>query len=121
MKTIIELLNAYFKGLKRYPSTSEGLEALKTPEGLEALKKHISGKIPEHTVYDQWGNKFHYTSPGLHADYDLVSYGADKKPGGSDEDADITSWAESSLIGTWYEYTPTSALDIAYNEILPNA
>ena len=121
MKTIIELLNAYFKGLKRYPSTSEGLEALKTPEGLEALKKHISGKIPEHTIYDQWGNKFHYKSPGLHADYDLVSYGADKKPGGSDEDADITSWAESSLIGTWYEYTPTSALDIAYNEILPNA
>ena len=50
-----------------------------------------------------------------------MSFGANGKEGGTDEDADITSWADGSLIGSWYEYTPTSALDIAYNEILPNA
>jgi hypothetical protein len=29
------------------------------------------------------------------------------------------SWAEASLVGSWYEYTPTGALDIAFEEILP--
>jgi hypothetical protein len=28
---------------------------------------------------------------------------------------DITSWAEGSLIARWYEYTPTSAMDISLN------
>jgi hypothetical protein len=50
-----------------------------------------------------------------------VSLGANGTGGGAGEDADITSWAEASLIGQWYEYTPTSALDIAFNETLPSA
>jgi len=114
MKTIMKLLDVYFKdkdNKSTYPSTSEGLEA---------LRKYLPSTIPELPV-DQWKRKFDYKSPGLHNDYDLVSYGADGKPGGTDEDADITSWADGSLIGTWYEYTPTSALDIAYNETMPSA
>jgi hypothetical protein len=50
-----------------------------------------------------------------------MCYGADGVPGGEGENADITSWAEASLIGQWYEYTPTPALDIAFNETLPTA
>jgi hypothetical protein len=68
---------------------------------------------------DPWSQDYHYSYPGDYGEYDLASYGADGEPGGEGEDADITSWAEASLIGTWYEYTPTSALDIAFDEAIP--
>ena len=58
---------------------------------------------------------------GAYTDFELWSHGANGQPGGEGEDADITSWAEVSLIGRWYEYTPTSALDISFNETLPTA
>jgi hypothetical protein len=69
---------------------------------------------------DPWEHDYVYTSPGLHGNYDLASYGADGALGGEDADADITSWAEANLIGRWYEYTPTSALDIAFGETMPS-
>jgi hypothetical protein len=67
---------------------------------------------------DPWGNDWVYIYPGIYNDFDLASYGANGEPGGEGEDADITSWAEASLIGRWYEYTPTSALDISINSNL---
>jgi hypothetical protein len=106
MQTLFELLDKYKETNGRYPTTAEGLRE---------LQRII---LPGSTVptKDPWGNNYVYTSPGLYGDYDLVSYGADGKEGGTDENADITSWAESSLIGTWYDYTPTSAMDISFNE-----
>jgi hypothetical protein len=103
IQLIAHLLDEYYKLHEAYPSTQEGLEALKQ---LIPLK-------------DAWGNDYVYTCPGVHGEYDLASYGADGKRGGEGEDADITSWAEASLIGQWYEYTPTSALDIAFDEEMP--
>jgi hypothetical protein len=85
------------------------------PPNLGALSAMVAGPLP---LNDPWGNKFVYTMPGLHGDYDLVSYGKDGKPGGDDLDADITSWAEGSVVSTWYEYTPTSALDVVVNSAL---
>ncbi|HXX80282.1 MAG TPA: type II secretion system protein GspG, partial [Thermodesulfovibrionales bacterium] len=41
---------------------------------------------------DPWGNPYIYVCPGLHGDYDVVSYGADGKEGGEGKNADITSW-----------------------------
>lgn len=39
---------------------------------------------------DPWGAKFILVVPGSkNVDFDIVSYGADGKPGGSDEDADV--------------------------------
>nr|WP_269328911.1 type II secretion system protein GspG [Kineosporia babensis] len=61
---------------------------------------------------DAWGNPLVYTLPGLGADYDLVSLGADNAEGGTGLNADISSAAGASLVATWFEYTPTSALDI---------
>ena len=84
-----------------------------TDEGLSQLKEIIPLK-------DTWGNVFDYRCPGQHLDYDLVSFGANGEPGGEGEDADITNWAEASLIGQWFEYTPTSALDIAFDEKMPD-
>jgi hypothetical protein len=50
--------------------------------------------------------------PGSGNDYDLISYGADGKEGGDDLNADISSAAGASRIATWFDYTPTSGIDI---------
>jgi Type II secretion system (T2SS), protein G len=61
---------------------------------------------------DAWGNAFVYRMPGYGADYDLISLGEDNKKGGEGLDADISSAAGASLVATWFDYTPTSAIDI---------
>jgi hypothetical protein len=68
--------------------------------------------LPGGPYLDAWENPFIYRVPGLGADYDLVSLGADNEPGGDGLDADISSAAGASLVATWFDYTPTSALDI---------
>ena len=75
----------------RYPTGSEGLEALVAPvSGLDDwngpyLKKKT---IPS----DPWNNPYLYESPGTNGDYDLISYGADKMVGGEKKNKDIVSW-----------------------------
>jgi hypothetical protein len=66
---------------------------------------------------DAWGNALGYRLPGLGADYDLVSLGADGIEGGEGLDADISSAAGASLVATLFEYTPTSALDIGMDTV----
>jgi hypothetical protein len=107
MQGIIELLSQYRTANGVYPTTAQGLAAL---AGL--------GIVPP---ADPWGNAYSYRSPGAYTDFELASLGADDAVGGDGDDADIESWVEASLIGRWYEYTPTSAVDIAFNEILPTA
>jgi general secretion pathway protein G len=43
---------------------------------------------------DPWGHAYAYTAPGtVNPDgFDLVSYGADGAPGGTGDNADLTSW-----------------------------
>lgn len=59
-----------------------------TDEGLAALKNYLKKSVPK----DPWGHEYVYTSPGQHGDYDLVSYGADKAEGGENNNKDIVSW-----------------------------
>jgi general secretion pathway protein G len=74
----------------RYPTTEEGLQALRVrPPGVENwdgpyLKKDV--------VLDPWGHAYVYRSPGLHGDFDLFSYGADGQEGGEGDAADIKNW-----------------------------
>jgi hypothetical protein len=107
MQAIMALLEEYHDTNQSYPTTEQGLAELAA-----------FGTVPS---ADPWGNTYVYASPGLVNDYDLASYGADGAEGGEDNAADITSWAEANLIGRWYEYTPTSALDIAFDEERPSA
>lgn len=69
-------------------------------------------QLPAGAPVDFWGNPLVYRLPGLGADFDLVSLGADAVEGGEGLDADISSAAGASLVATWFEYTPTSGLDI---------
>jgi len=78
-----------------YPDTQQGLEAL--------IEKPVSGQIPQKyreggyleqrkIPLDPWGNPYIYVCPGIHGDFDIISYGADGKEGGENKNADIKSW-----------------------------
>ena len=80
-------LDMYYTDCNAYPSASEGLQALVTQPsncsqwGPDSYIK----KMPK----DPWGTDFVYESQGN--TYTLISMGADKKEGGSGENADISS------------------------------
>jgi general secretion pathway protein G len=78
-----------------YPETEQGLEALvNMPETGNIPKKWREGGYLEkgRVPKDPWGNAFVYLSPGIHGDYDIISYGADGVPGGEDKNKDINNW-----------------------------
>ena len=75
----------------RYPSTSEGLEAMiRNPGNMESWRGPYLSKaeLPK----DPWGKLYTYRCPGQHGDFDLFSYGPDGVEGGEGENADITNW-----------------------------
>ncbi|MBI4607406.1 MAG: type II secretion system major pseudopilin GspG [Candidatus Rokubacteria bacterium] len=77
----------------RYPTTSEGLQVLRTkPSGIEMWDgPYLKREVP----LDPWGRPYIYQSPGEHGEYDLISYGADGAQGGEGENADVVSWKSS--------------------------
>ena len=79
-----------------YPSTEQGLQSLvEMPEtGVVPKNWRKGGYIEKNRVpKDPWGNEFVYISPGVHGDFDLISYGLDGVPGGEDEGGlDINNW-----------------------------
>lgn len=91
----IELLGAaldqYSLDTGSYPPSTVGLDALVRNPNVTGwngpyLKKNA---VPA----DPWGNPYNYKCcPGDHGEYDLWSEGADGKPGGEGESADIASW-----------------------------
>jgi general secretion pathway protein G len=83
-------LNLYRLDNFRYPSTSEGLEALVTNPG-EAIApnwRQVLKRVPR----DPWDQPYHYASPGQHGDFDVFTYGADRQEGGEGVNADIGNW-----------------------------
>jgi general secretion pathway protein G len=82
-------LDTFHLDIGRYPTTSEGLQALRVNPGVEGWNGPY---IPKEIPLDPWGNAYVYVSPGSHGDYDLMSLGADKAQGGEGEDQDIVSW-----------------------------
>lgn len=88
-------LDAYRLDNSRYPTTEQGLAALWDDPGGDPHSKRWRGPYLKKAVpVDPWGNAYVYRSPGEHSrlGYDLLSRGADGRPGGEGEDADVTSW-----------------------------
>ncbi len=74
-----------------FPSTEEGLQALRTPP--PNLAQWQGPYLPQEIPVDPWGHPYLYKFPGEHGDEpDLVCYGADGQPGGDGINADIVSW-----------------------------
>lgn len=94
----IEMLGAALDSYRldngRYPTTTQGLEALWEEPTAEPRPSNWRGPYLTKAVpVDPWDNPYLYVSPGELSPrgYDLVSLGADGLPGGEGEDADITN------------------------------
>lgn len=98
-KIDIAALETSFKLYKldnsNYPTTEQGILALIEKPSTEPIPMNwkekgylAKAKIPK----DPWGREYLYLSPGIHDDYDIISYGADGAPGGEGKNRDINSW-----------------------------
>jgi general secretion pathway protein G len=87
-------LDGYYADTGVYPTTDQGLRALRREPVLEPLPRGWRGPYLRRAVpLDPWGREFIYTSPGVRntGSYDLATLGRDGRVGGSGEDADIHS------------------------------
>lgn len=78
-----------------YPSTDQGLAALRTMPASGEIPRTWRGPYLRRVVPDDpWGRAYVYLSPGqVNPDtYDLYTLGRDGREGGEGEDADVTSW-----------------------------
>ena len=74
--TYTTALDSYYLQKGRFPDTQEGLKVL-VPDFVKAI------------TTDPWGHAYQYLKPGKSTPYELISYGADGREGGSGADADI--------------------------------
>ncbi|MFJ9780908.1 type II secretion system protein GspG [Amycolatopsis sp. NPDC101161] len=115
LQVVIRALEAFAEAAKRrkfpdwtgapaepeyYPTTAQGLAVLPGPLPLK----------------DPWNKPYLYESPGRTAPFLLRSLGADGQPGGEGDNAEISTEAEGNLVASWFEYTPSSGLDIALGD-----
>lgn len=82
-------LDQYRLDTGRYPAGELGLNALveRPPNEPKWNGPYLKKAVP----LDPWGNQYLYKIPGEGGDYDIVSYGKDRQPGGAGENADITN------------------------------
>lgn len=88
-------LDVYRMDNHAYPTTEEGLAALRTlPARGEAARTWRGPYLRKAVPSDPWGRPYVYISPGHENpdSYDLYTLGRDGRIGGEGEDADITSW-----------------------------
>lgn len=90
MQSFMTALGAYKLDTGVYPTTEQGLQALRArPETVTNWQGPYIQEIPT----DPWQRPFVYKFPGEHGDEpDIISYGADGQPGGSDINEDVVSW-----------------------------
>lgn len=92
MQKVIKLIEDYYEKHKAYPADLSVLQGA--------------------PIKDAWNRDLVYKNPGSSNDYDLLSLGANHKVGGEGLDADISAAATASLVASWFDYTPTSGIDI---------
>jgi len=93
-------IQALMSGLKlyrldnaSYPSAEQGLLALvKKPDVGNIPRNWKPGGYLDRLPKDPWDGEYQYLNPGIHGEVDIVSFGADRKPGGEGYDADIGTW-----------------------------
>jgi len=88
-------LKLYKLDNSNYPTTEQGILALIEKPSTEPVPMNwkekgylAKARIPK----DPWGREYLYLSPGIHDDYDIISYGADGAPGGDGKNRDVNSW-----------------------------
>jgi general secretion pathway protein G len=88
-------LDAYRLDNDSFPTSEQGLEALRTIPVTGDPPPNWKGPYLRQLVpLDPWGRAYVYVSPGVSnpGGYDLYTLGKDGRPGGDGENADLTSW-----------------------------
>ncbi len=91
VNNLMQALKLYKLDNQRFPTSEQGLQSLITKPTTGPIPpnwKPYLDKLPK----DAWGQPFQYLNPGLHAEVDVFSFGADGQPGGEGKNADIGSW-----------------------------
>lgn len=82
---MVQALETFYATYDRYPTSEEGLAVLAEPS--EEFPNGLLTFLPK----DPWGNSYEYVSPGRTNSFDIVSYGADHREGGTAADTDLRS------------------------------
>ena len=88
IESLDKALDQYRLDVGSYPTAEQGLNALNTqPSGVSKWQgPYLKKALPA----DPWGNDYAYVlQPGA-AGIDIISYGADGKPGGTGEAQDVS-------------------------------
>jgi general secretion pathway protein G len=87
----MQALKLYKLDNQRYPTAEQGLQAL--------LAKPTAAPVPpnwkpylDQLPNDPWGKPYVFINPGVKAEVDVMSFGADGQAGGEGKNADIGSW-----------------------------
>jgi general secretion pathway protein G len=82
---LTQALDTFYTAYNRFPTNEEGLSVLtsKTDEFTEGIIPKLRN--------DPWGHPYEYVVPGRNEAFDIISYGADHREGGSGADKDIRS------------------------------
>lgn len=88
----LSALERYKKDTGAYPTTDQGLRALRVKP---VIVYNWNGPYLAHEVHDDpWGRPYIYRYPGVHGDKpDVASFGTDGRPGGEGVNRDIVSWS----------------------------
>lgn len=87
---LVGILDIYKLDVGNYPTTDQGLNALVTrPSGIAGWNGPYVKDDAE--LKDPWGRPYIYRSPSQRPgqSFDIITLGADGKPGGDGEDADV--------------------------------
>jgi len=87
MKTIGEALKTFKLDNGMYPDTEEGLEALITNPDSDKYPNYLNAGYIERTPKDSWQTPITYIKND--DGYEMISFGADRKEGGTGDGADI--------------------------------
>lgn len=87
MNALRKALDVYRLDNGSYPDQQQGLEALMTapPGSTRWQGPYLQKAVPN----DPWGHAYVYRIPGEKSELDIISFGADGRVGGTDENADI--------------------------------
>lgn len=91
VNNLMQALKLYKLDNQRYPTGEQGLQAL--------LNKPTTAPVPpnwksylDQLPNDPWGRAYVYLNPGIKAEVDVMSFGADGQAGGEGKNADIGTW-----------------------------
>ena len=90
IKEIEQALEMYKLDVGRYPTDSQGLNALvERPADADGWNgPYLKSGVPQ----DPWKQDYLYNYPGTRAEVDIMSLGQDGAEGGDGEDADVGNW-----------------------------